>query len=181
MLIAYIVFATLLFRDLDQRSEAVRIAIPPFSLLGLLVIPAAINVRKITVSSAGVKVQNLPIPKGKNWDIPRNDIRSCTIRYTRSKTKHGEYITYIVGVDSGEGQVDIAYPYTKRDDAWKMAEQFAAALNHGAVIRQIGVEHTTHEPESVKKLKWKALLWGGAFIAAVLLGGYWEATSSAGR
>jgi hypothetical protein len=180
MLIGYILFAVVLFRDLDQRNEMVRVAIPPFSLLGLLVVPAAMNVRKITVSSNGVTVKNMPIPKGANHDIPRNDIRACTVRHIRSKTKHGYVSTYTAGVDSGVGQIDIAYPYSKYEEAWKIAEQFASALNHGAVTRRISVESTNHEPASAKSWKRKVLLWLGAFIVAVILGGVWE-VSSQGR
>lgn len=182
MVIGYIVFSVILFRDLDQRNEMVRIAIPPFSLLGLLVIPAVVNARQITVSREGVRLRNVPIPKGANYNVPREKIRSCTIRMVRTKVKHGELTTYIVGVDSNEGQIDLAYPYTKYEDAKLVCEQFIAALNQGPVPYQIGFAWAQREPEgSRKKRVITVLAWGGAFIAAIFLGAYWELVSTAGR
>ncbi len=182
IVILYIIFAVLLFRDLDQRNEMVRVMIPPWVLLGALVLPAAINARSITVSSQGVRLRNVPIPMGKNYDVGRDAIRSCTIRVVRTKLKHGEETTYIVGVESDQGQIDLAYPYSKYDDAKLIAEQVIAALNQGAVLHKIGFEWANREPEGVRKRRvTKALLWGGAFVAAILLGGYWEVISSAGH
>jgi hypothetical protein len=181
MLIGYIVFAVILFRDLDQRNEMVRIAIPPFALLAALVIPAAVNARQITVSQEGVRLRNVPIPKGKNYDVPRDKIRSCTIRVVRTKLKHGEVTTYIVGVESSQGQIDLAYPYSKYDDAKVVCEQFLAALNQGPVSFRIGFEWAQREPEGSRKRRVITVLaWGGAFIAAIFLGAYWELVSSGG-
>lgn len=182
MVIGYIVFAVILFRDLDQRNEAVRIAIPPFSLLGLLVFPAAVNARQITVSREGVRLRNVPIPKGKNYDVPREQIRSCTIRVVKTRVKHSDVTTYIVGVESSQGQIDLAYPYSKYDDAKVVCEQFIEALNQGPVPYRIGFEWAQREPEgSRKKRVITVLAWGGAFIAAVFLGAYWEIVSSGAR
>ncbi len=181
MLIGYIVFAVVLFRDLDQRNEMVRIAIPPFTLLAALVIPAAVNARQITVSREGVQLRNVPIPKGTNYDIPRDKIRSCTIREVRTRVKQSEVTTYIVGVESSQGQIDVAYPYTKYEEAKQVAEQFIAALNQGPVPFQIGFEWAWREPEAAKKRGVKVLAWAGAFIAAICLGAYWEMVNTGGR
>lgn len=174
MLIGYLVIAIVLYRDLDQRSEMVRIVLPAYALLGALVIPAAVNGRYITVSPQGIRLRNLPLPKGQNYDIPREKIRACTVRSVRTNYEGNAITTYTVGVDCSEGQIDLAYPYSKYEAALQVAQQFAAALNQGPVPFTIPCQAAWREPEKSGRRVVRVLLWGGAFIAAIVLGAYWE-------
>lgn len=174
MLIAYLVIAIVLYRDLDQRSEMVRIVLPAYALLGALVIPAAVNGRYITVSTQGIRLRNLPLPKGQNYYIAREDIRACTIRTVLTNLDNTLVRTYIVGVDCRQGQIDLAYPYSKYEAALQVAQQFAAALNQGPVPFTIPCQAATREPQQSGRRLVRVLLWGGAFIAAIILGAYWE-------
>lgn len=173
MLILYLLLAVLLFRNKDKHSQMVRVIVPAYALLGWQVIPAAINVRRITVSFKGVQLRNLPIPKGKNFDLTRDQIRSVTTRQIQTTAGDQIMTLYVAGVDAESGQVDLTYTYPTYEEAKAIADRCAASLNHGPITRRIKVTTTTQEPEHLQALKQTILLWLGAYLAAFLVGIYW--------
>jgi hypothetical protein len=181
MLIGYLAFAAFLLRDFNTRDQLVRIAVPPFLLFAWLVIPAAINARVITVSPQGIRVRNRPIPKGRSHDIPRRDIRACTIRtqysdFDPSSSTPSAVADYLVGVDTPKGQIDIAFPYLEYEEAQSVAASIAGALNRDNTLPSIRVEAARQEPIPPPGRVLRIVLWGLAFIAATILGAVWELT-----
>lgn len=173
MLLLYLLFAVLLFHNKDKHRQMVRAIVPAYALLGWQVLPAAINVRRVKTSVKGVQIRNLPIPKGKNFDITRDQIRSVTTRHIQTTAGDQIMNLYVAGIDTDIGQVDLTYTYPTYEEATAIADRFAASLNHGPITRRIKVTTTTQEPEHLKALKKTILLWLGAYLVAILMGVYW--------
>jgi hypothetical protein len=183
LLAVYLVFFLSIVRFLDQPEEHARIFLPCYTLLGVLAIPFVINARLITVSVRGVTVKNGPLPMGKNFDFPRAEIRSCHLRISRTYDTSGGRRNfsedYFAGVNTNSGYHDIAYPYLKRESAMNMVWAIADALNQGGTrpVIEVGapVYEIPNQPGRKERVT-KVLIWATAFIVAVLLGAYWDAT-----
>lgn len=80
LLAGYAAGAVLLYRAAQAPGKYGRIPIPAYGLLAALLIPAAVNARRIRAGREGVQVTNGPIARGGKLWVARRDIRACTIR-----------------------------------------------------------------------------------------------------
>ena len=179
MLVVYLIFGALLVWDFDKAGEGVRIIIPAFLLLGVLVLPAALNSRIIRVGSNGVQVTNGPFPRGRKVDVAREDIRYCNVRvqYTSFESESGgsaKVDNYLVDKETRRRQIDIAYPYLKQEEAEAVAKRMAEALNQDGLLRPIGLARASEAPEADEGWRMKVLAWGGLFIVAIIAGAFGE-------
>ena len=179
MLAAYLGFGWLLIRDFDKMGPGVRVFIPPFVLLGALVLPAALNARIITAGPEGVKVRNGPFPKGRKVTVKRVDILYCNVRtqysYFESESGTSAHVeNHLAGIDTIGGQIDIAYPYLKMEDATAAAQWIADGLNQDRTLASVPVTLARRDPEANSNWRRQVLSWGGLFILAALAGAAWE-------
>ena len=180
MLAGYLGFGWALIQSLDRQGQFVRIFLPPFFLLGALVLPAALNARIIPAGPEGVKVWNGPFPKGRNVTVTRVDILYCNVRTQYSYfegdsgTSSAEVENHLAGIDTIGGQIDIAYPYLKMEDAMAAAQWLADGLNQDRTLRSVPVTTARRDPETNSNWRRQVLAWGGLFILALLAGAVWE-------
>ena len=185
MVALYLYIGWLLVGQMEVPNSAVRIILPAYALFGWLVVPGGLNSRIIRVSPHGVKVTNGPFPKGRRVNVKREDIHACTIREQVSvfRSENGTWAAipnYLVGVETRATLHDVAYPYLKNEQAVEVGRRIAAALNADPALPAIPLRGTTLEPASNLGWRMRVLLWGGLFIAATLVGAYWELSSRAG-
>ena len=175
----YLVFGGVLLWSFHEPGQQVRVILPAYLILGILVLPATLNSRIINVGSHGVKVTNGPFPRGRKVDVARDDIWACNVRvqHTAFSSRYGKTTwvpNYLVGIETRNKQIDVAYPYLKVEEARKVVERMAAALNADRSLRAIPITNASFEPDTNAGWRIKVLAWLGVFLLAVLAGGVWE-------
>ena len=82
----------------------------------------------------------------------------------------GGSANYLVGVETRDAQIDVAYPYLKFEEAKPWPKRIAAALNENRLLPEILLPHATREPARDTRWRLKVLAWGGIFLLASFAG-----------
>jgi hypothetical protein len=167
----------------DPRSygQGVRIFIPPYVLCCYWTLATALNVRTVLVTATSVRVKIRPFPVGTGYHIDRSEISRCYTRrivVTQDDVVLGRLVT--AGIETCQGvQIDLSGPYESEEAATAGAAEFTHVLNSEPGSTPIPLYPGLCAAPDITR-KGRTILWGAAFVLAILVGGAWVAAHERG-
>ncbi len=149
------------------HPEAIRILVPVALPTLYLLLQLIFNHRRVLVTPTEVHVTHGPFPGGNYLTLPRADIRLCYARKVLG--------LQVAGVEStGAVLVDVSPPTLTLMDARAAAYQIRGVLNSHPSAPTLEVGPAT--PPLGASWAWRVVvyIWTAAFLAALLLGVFWE-------
>lgn len=167
----------------EDAGQSIRIVIPALVLCLYWTLAIVFNMRTTVVTPDRIRVRVRPFPTRPGHTIERGDIWHLYVRQHHDRGEDGDILEtfYIVGVETTDReQIDLR-PYKGSDRAVSRARDIAAVLNSVPDRSPIVIRPPSGDSSKTRRQRaWRVLIWGGAFILAILLGGAWEIANTPG-